>query len=213
MLKVVAINGSPKKDGNTAQILEGMAQEFAKESIEMQILHIGHKTIRGCFGCGGCYTHKDDKCVAKDEPIVNEAIAIMKEADGIILGAPVHFAGIPGTMKAFLDRVFYAAGPNKLFRHKVGASIVAVRRSGGVTTFDQLNHFINYAEMIMPTSCYWNVVHGRLPGEVHEDIEGIQTARVLAKNMAWTLKMLHQAKEAGITPPEVEAKILTNFVR
>lgn len=212
-MNVVAINGSPKKDGNTGIILKNIAQELAKESIQTHIIHIGNKTIRGCFGCGGCYKNLDDRCVAKDDEIVNETIEKMKEADGIILGAPVHFAGIPGTMKAFLDRAFYVAGANKLFRHKVGASIVAVRRAGGVTTFDQLNHFIHYAEMVVPTSNYWNVVHGRLPGEVNEDHEGLQTARVLAKNMAWTLKMMQIAKEQGMLPPERETKIMTNFVR
>lgn len=212
-MKVVAINGSPRKNGNTAIILESMAHELALDGIETEIVHIGNKTIRGCFGCGGCYKNKDDRCVAKDEPLVNEAIEKMKLADGIILGAPVHFAGIPGTMKAFLDRAFFVAGVNRMFRHKVGASIAAVRRSGGVTTFDQLNHFINYAEMISPTSNYWNVVHGLNPSEVNEDTEGMQIARILARNIAWTLKIVQTAKLQGITPPQMEAKVMTNFVR
>ena len=212
-MKVVAINGSPKKNGNTAIVLDSIAQELATENIETEIIHIGNKTIRGCFGCGGCYKNKDDKCVVKDEPLVNEAIEKMKEADGIILGSPVHFAGVPGTMKSFLDRAFFVAGVNRIFRHKVGVSIAMVRRSGGVTTFDQLNHFINYAEMISPTSNYWNVVHGLAPAEVHQDTEGMQIARILAKNIAWTLKVIQASKEQGIKPPELEAKVMTNFVR
>jgi multimeric flavodoxin WrbA len=213
-MNIVAINGSPNKNGNTAQLIDTIAQELAKEGITTEILHIGNKTIRGCFGCGACAKNKDERCVAKDDVYVNEYIQKMKEADGIILGTPVHWAGIAGTMKSFLDRVFYVSSANgNLFRHKVGASIVAVRRSGGVSTFDAMNHYLTYAEMIMPTTNYWNVAHGRVQGEVHEDLEGIQIARVLGKNMAWTLKIMQNEKANNIVAPLQEAKIMTNFVR
>lgn len=213
-MKVVAINGSPKSEGNTAQLINMIAQELAKENISTEVMHIGNKTIRGCFGCGACAKNQDARCVAKDDEYVNECIQQMKEADGILIGSPVHFSGIAGTMKSFLDRAFYVSAANgNIFRHKVGASIVAVRRSGGVSTFDAMNHYLNYAEMIMPTANYWNVVHGRMPGEVHEDFEGMQIARVLGKNMALTLKMVQSAKEQNIAFPEKEAKIMTNFVR
>lgn len=213
-MKVVAINGSPKSEGNTAQLINMIAQELAKENISTEMMHIGNKTIRGCFGCGACAKNQDARCVAKDDEYVNECIQQMKEADGILIGSPVHFSGIAGTMKSFLDRAFYVSAANgNIFRHKVGASIVAVRRSGGVSTFDAMNHYLNYAEMIMPTANYWNVVHGRMPGEVHEDFEGMQIARVLGKNMALTLKMVQSAKEQNIAFPEKEAKIMTNFVR
>lgn len=213
-MKVVAINGSPKNNGNTAQLIDTIAQALAKENIETEVLHVGNKTIRGCFGCGGCAKNQDERCVAKDDECVNEYIQKMKDADGIILGTPVHFAGIAGTMKSFLDRAFYVSSANgNLVRNKVAASIVAVRRSGGVSTFDAMNHYLTYAEMVMPTTNYWNVAHGRVPGEVHEDLEGIQMARVLGKNMAWTLKIMQNAKENGIVAPEREAKIMTNFVR
>lgn len=213
-MKVVAINGSPKSEGNTAQLINMIAQELAKENISTEMMHIGNKTIRGCFGCGACAKNQDTRCVAKDDEYVNECIQQMKEADGILIGSPVHFSGIAGTMKSFLDRAFYVSAANgNIFRHKVGASIVAVRRSGGVSTFDAMNHYLNYAEMIMPTANYWNVVHGRMPGEVHEDFEGMQIARVLGKNMALTLKMVQSAKEQNIAFPEKEAKIMTNFVR
>ena len=213
-MKVVAINGSPNKNGNTAQLIDTIAQELAKENITTEVLHIGNKTIRGCFGCGACAKNKDERCVAKDDAYVNECIQKMKEADGILFGTPVHWAGIAGTMKSFLDRAFYVSSANgNLFRHKVGASIVAVRRSGGVSTFDAMNHYLTYGEMIMPTTNYWNVAHGRVPGEVHEDLEGMQIARVLGKNMAWTLKVMENAKANNIIPPEQEAKIMTNFVR
>lgn len=213
-MKVVAINGSPKSEGNTAQLINMIAQELAKENISTEVMHIGNKTIRGCFGCGACAKNQDARCAAKDDEYVNECIQQMKEADGILIGSPVHFSGIAGTMKSFLDRAFYVSAANgNIFRHKVGASIVAVRRSGGVSTFDAMNHYLNYAEMIMPTANYWNVVHGRMPGEVHEDFEGMQIARVLGKNMALTLKMVQSAKEQNIVFPEKEAKIITNFVR
>ncbi len=213
-MKVVAINGSPKNNGNTAHLIDTIAQELAKEGIKTEVLHIGNKTIRGCFGCGACAKNHDERCVAKDDEYVNECIQKMKEADGILIGSPVHFAGIAGTMKSFLDRAFYVSSANgNLFRHKVGASIVAVRRSGGVTTFDQLNHYLTYAEMMIPTTNYWNVVHGALPGEVKEDLEGQQIARLLGKNMAWSLKLNQLAKEQNLIAPEREAKVRTNFVR
>ena len=213
-MKVVAINGSPKNNGNTAHLIDTIAQELTKEGIKTEVLHIGNKTIRGCFGCGACAKNQDERCVAKDDEYVNECIQKMKEADGILIGSPVHFAGIAGTMKSFLDRAFYVSSANgNLFRHKVGASIVAVRRSGGVTTFDQLNHYLTYAEMMIPTTNYWNVVHGTLPGEVKEDLEGQQIARLLGKNMAWSLKLNQLAKDQNLVAPEREAKVRTNFVR
>ena len=163
-MKVVAFNGSPKKEGNTYHGIKMVAEELEKEGIEVEIIHVGNKTIRGCLACNGCARNQDEKCVIKDE--VNEWIQKMKEADGIILGSPVHYASVGATMKAFLDRAFYVTSVNKsMLRHKVGAAVVAVRRSGGIPTFDQLNNYINYSEMLMPTSNYWNVIHGTAPGE------------------------------------------------
>lgn len=207
-MKVIAFNGSPKKNGNTYHAIRLVADELEKEGIEVEIIHIGDKVIRGCLGCGACSRNKDEKCIIKEDDIVNESIQKIKEADGIIIGSPVHFSGIAGTMKSFLDRLFYAT--NKEFlRHKVGASVVAVRRSGGVPTFNQLNNYINYAEMIMPSTNYWNVIHGAAPGEVVQDEEGLQIMRVLGKNMAWLIKTLEGSKDK----PEKETKIYTNFVR
>ena len=137
----------------------------------------------------------------------------MKEADGIILGSPVHYAGIPGTMKSFLDRAFYVASSNNsLFRHKVGAGVVAVRRTGGIAVFQQLNNFINYSEMVVPTSNYWNIAHGTAPGEVIQDSEGMQIMSVLGKNMAWVMKSLDASKDI-VKESEAENKIFTNFIR
>ncbi|CEN81880.1 multimeric flavodoxin WrbA family protein [[Clostridium] sordellii] len=211
-MKVVAFNGSPHKRGNTYNAIETVAKELEKEGIEVEIVHVGNKAIRGCIACGGCSRNQNERCVLdKDE--VNEWIQKMKEADGIILGSPVYYSAIAGTMKSFLDRAFYVASSNGgMFRHKVGASVVAVRRSGGIHVFDQLNNYINYSEMIMPTSNYWNVAYGTAPGEVTQDEEGMQIMRVLGKNMAWMMKVV-EAGKSQVKENEKEDKIFTNFIR
>ncbi|GAA0778787.1 flavodoxin family protein [Clostridium subterminale] len=211
-MKVVAFNGSPKKDGNTYKSIEIVAKELEKENIEVEIIHVGNKVIRGCLACGGCSRNKNEKCVIdKDE--VNEWIVKMKEADGIILGSPVHYSAIAGTMKSFLDRAFLVTSVNdSMLRHKVGASVVAVRRSGGVPVFDQLNNYINYSEMLMPTSNYWNVAYGRTENEVLQDSEGMQIMRVLGKNMAWLMKLVEFGKD-NIEAPKRENKNFMNFIR
>lgn len=211
-MKVIAINGSPKKEGNTHHALNIIGNELKAAGIEFEILHIGHKAIHGCTACGKCAINKDEKCSVEND-VVNESIQLLKNADGFILGSPVYYSGIAGTMKCFLDRVFYVSGANgNLFRHKVAAAITAVRRTGGSSTFDQLNHYLTYGELIMATSNYWNVIHGRTPGEVVQDAEGVQTMRVLGKNMAWLLKM-KGATANSVSPPEKERKEITNFIR
>lgn len=211
-MKVVAFNGSPNKEGNTYHAIKLVAEELEKEGIEVEVVHVGNKVIRGCMACGGCGRNKDEKCVLPGDPL-NEWVQKMKEADGIILGSPVHYSGVGGTMKSFLDRAFFVSGSNgNLLRHKVGASVVAVRRSGGLPTFQQLNNYINYSEMLMPASNYWNVIHGQKPGEVSQDAEGNQIMRTLGKNMAWLMKLVENGK-GTIQEPEKESKIFTNFVR
>lgn len=210
-MKVAAFNGSPNKEGNTYHALRIVADELGKEGIETEIIHVGNKLIRGCLACGKCRKNRDERCVTRDE--VNEWIMKMKEADGIILGSPVHFSSISATMKAFLDRAFYVAGNNGgLFRHKVGAAVVAVRRSGGLPAVDQLNHYLSYAEMIIPTSNYWNVIHGTAPGEALQDEEGVQIMRILGRNMAWLLKLVANG-EGSVEEPRRERKVYTNFIR
>jgi multimeric flavodoxin WrbA len=211
-MKVVAFNGSPRKDGNTYHALTGIGEELIKEGIEFEVIHVGNRAIRGCMACMGCVKNQNERCViATDE--VNDWIQKMKEADGIVLSSPVHYAGIAGTMKSFLDRAFFVTSVNNsMLRHKIGAAVVAVRRSGGVSTFDSLNHYILYSEMIMPTSNYWNVTHGLEPGEALQDEEGTQIMRILGKNMAWLLKVLDAGKaQVKSIPPE--AKTFTNFIR
>ncbi|OPX44656.1 flavodoxin family protein [Clostridium thermobutyricum] len=211
-MKVVAFNGSPRKEGNTYNAIKIVAEQLEKEGIEVEIIHVGNKAVRGCLACGGCSRNKNEKCVIQTDE-VNDWIQKMKEADGIILGSPVHYSAIGGTMKSFLDRAFYVASSNGgMFRHKVGASVVAVRRAGGIPTFDQLNNFINYSEMLMPTSNYWNVVSGTAPGEMLQDEEGTQIMRVLGKNMAWLMKLLEYGKDA-VKAPEQEEKKYMNFIR
>ncbi len=210
-MKVVAFNGSPKKEGNTYQAIKIVADELEKQGIETEIVHVGNKTIKGCTSCGTCRDRSERCVISNDE--VNEWIQKMKTADGIILGSPVYYSGVNGTMKSFLDRAFFVIGSSGNFlRHKVGVSVAAVRRSGGIPTIEQLNKYINYSEMLMPGSNYWNVIHGMTPGEISEDAEGIQIMRVLGKNMAWTMKLVQNGKGI-VEEPEREKKLFTNFVR
>lgn len=211
-MKVVAFNGSPKKEGNTYHAIKAVAAELEKDGIEVEIVHVGNKLVRGCLACGGCSRNKNERCVIETDE-VNEWVQKMKEADGIILGSPVYYSSIAGTMKSFLDRAFYVSSSNGgMFRHKIGASVVAVRRSGGIPVFDQLNNYINYSEMIMPTSNYWNVAYGTSPGEVMQDEEGMQIMRVLGKNMSWIMKVVDAGK-SQVKENERENKIFTNFIR
>lgn len=210
-MKVVAFNGSPKKEGNTYTAIRLVADKLEEQGIEVEIIHVGNKVIRGCMACNHCFKKMNEECIVKDE--VNGWIQKMKEADGIIIGSPTHYSAIAGTMKSFLDRAFYVAGANgNMFRGKVGASIVAVRRSGGVPTFNQLNNFLNYSEMMMPTSNYWSVIHGLLPGEARQDEEGVQIMEVLGKNMAAMLKQREATKDISEANTMVK-KTMTNFIR
>jgi len=211
-MKVVAFNGSPRKEGNTYQAIKIVTGELEKAGIETEIIHVGHKAIRGCIACGKCIENRDEKCSFTGDD-VNEWIQKIKNADGVIFGSPVYYAGVNGTMKAFLDRAFYVANANGgLFRHKVGAAVVALRRSGGVSTFDQLNHYLAFSEMLIPSANYWNVIHGTLPGEALQDEEGLQIMRVLGKNMAWLLKLVEKGRGV-VEEPAMEPKTKMNFIR
>jgi multimeric flavodoxin WrbA len=212
IMKVVAINGSPRKEGNTYHALKIVCEQLEAKGIETEIIQVGIKNVKACTACGMCAKNRDEKCVIKNDP-VNDWIQVLKQADGILLGSPVHYAALGAGMKSFLDRVFYVSGVNgNLFRHKVGASLAAVRRSGGLPTFNEMNNYLNYTEMMIPTSNYWNVIHGTSPGEVHQDEEGIQIMRVLGKNMAYLLQLMEYGK-GKIEAPPVEKKTFTNFIR
>lgn len=210
-MKVVAFNGSPKKEGNTYQALRMVTDELEKEGIQVEIIHVGDKAIRGCMACNSCVKNRNERCIVEDE--VNEWIQKMKEADGIIFGSPTHYASITGTMKSFMDRAFYVSSNNRgLFRHKVGAALAVVRRAGGMAAYEQLNKYINYAEMFVPTANYWNVIYGTVPGQVAEDEEGKQILRILGANMAWLMRIIESGK-ANIEKPGSEKKVFTNFIR
>jgi multimeric flavodoxin WrbA len=209
-MKVIAINGSPKSKGNTNLSLCVLGNELEAAGIEFEIVHVGHLNIHGCIACGKCIDNRDGKCTISEDDF-NSHLPKITTADGLVIGSPVYYSGIAGTMKCFLDRLFYVSGANgNFFRHKVGAAVVAVRRSGGSSTLDGLNHYLNYAEMIIATSNYWNIIHGRTPGEALQDKEGVQVMRVLGKNMAW-LMMMQEASR--LTPPNKEQKEMMNFIR
>ena len=211
-MKVVGFNGSARKKGNTACSLKTVFAELEKAGIETEMIHVGKEKVQGCIACYTCVKKQNEACAIKDDP-VNEWIQKMKAADGILLGSPVYFSGVAGKMKSFLDRAFFVSTANGgLFRHKVGAAVAAVRRSGGIPTVDTLNHYINYSEMIMPSSNYWNVAHGLTPGEMEQDGEGKQIMEVLGRNMAWIMKVIEHTKDQ-IPAPEPVAKTMTNFIR
>jgi len=191
MMKVVAFNGSPRKEGNTASLIKHVLAELEKEGIETETLQIGGKSVHGCTACAKCFESKDRKCVI-DKDIVNECIEKMLEADGIILASPTYFADLTPELKALIDRAgFVAKANNEMFRYKVGAAVVAVRRAGAVHVFDSINHFFTISQMIIPGASYWNIGIGLAEGEVEKDEEGIRTMQVLGQNMAWLLKKIN----------------------
>lgn len=190
-MKVVAFNGSPRKEGNTACLIKHVLAELEKEGIETEIVQIGGKSVHGCIACAKCYESLDRKC-AIDKDIVNECIEKMIEADGIILASPTYFADLTPELKALIDRAgFVAKANNEMFKRKVGAAVVAVRRAGSIHVFDSINHFFTISQMIIPGSSYWNMGIGRAEGDVEKDEEGIRTMQVLGQNMAWLLKKLN----------------------
>jgi len=212
-MKIIAINGSPKKNGNTAQALQILLGEAAKKGIETELVTIGNKVVHGCIGCGMCREAQNGTCVAFPNDAVNELIPKLTVADAIVLGSPTYFAGINGTMKSFLDRVFYVSlGNGGLFRLKFGAAIVVLRRGGGTAAFDELNKYFQIAEMPIASGCYWGAVHGRVPGEVNQDLEGLRILRVLGRNLTYLLQLAEYGK-GHIPLPDREEPVSTNFVR
>lgn len=209
-MKVLAINGSPRENGNTSRAIAIVSEELQREGIEVEVLQIGNKAIRSCIGCNQCARRRDGTCALGDDGM-NEWIAEVKDADGILLASPVHFAGISGAMKCFMDRMTYICGNSGgLLRHKVGACVTTVRRAGGLPALDTMMHYLTYSEMLIPSSNYWAAAYGLKPDEILQDAEGTQTLRVLGKNMAWLLKI----RESGLSnAPEVEKKQWTHFIR
>jgi multimeric flavodoxin WrbA len=190
-MKVVAFNGSARRGGNTAILLGKVIAELHQEGIETELVEMSGVRIHGCLACRECSARKDGRCAQKND-VGNEYIAKMEAADGILLGSPTYVTDVSPEIKALIDRACLVSGANGgMFRRKVGAAVVAVRRAGAIHAFDTLNHFFQISEMIVPGSCYWNIGIGRNPGDVEKDEEGIRTMQVLRRNMAWLLKKLH----------------------
>jgi multimeric flavodoxin WrbA len=189
-MRVVAFNGSARKDGNTSILIRHVFSELEKEGIETELVELAGKTIHGCLACYKCSAHKDRRCSQKND-FGNECIDKMAAADGILLGSPTYVADVTPEIKALIDRACLVGKANdSMFRHKVGAAVVAVRRAGAIHAFDALNHFFLISEMIIPGSTYWNIGIGREKGEVEKDVEGIQNMHTLGRNMSWLLKKL-----------------------
>lgn len=205
-MKVLMINGSPHKEGNTYIALHEMEKIFQQENIETEIIHIGNKDIRGCIACNSC--KENGKCVFND--IVNETASLFEQCDGLVIASPVYHASANATLVALLDRLFYSTHFDKTM--KVGASVVVARRGGLSSTFDELNKFFTITGMPIASSQYWNSIHGKTQGEASQDAEGLQTMRTLARNMSFLMKSIQLGKEAyGL--PEKEAFQRTNFIR
>ncbi|NCB37984.1 MAG: flavodoxin family protein [Erysipelotrichia bacterium] len=189
-MKVLGINGSPRKNGNTEMLINTVFAELQKEGIETELVQLGGNSVRGCLACGRCFENKDQKCVIETD-MMNKVIAKMIEADGIIIGSPTYFANVSTEIKALIERAGYVGIANdRVFRRKVGAAVVAVRRAGSTSAFDAINKFFFIEEMIVPGSVYWNLGIGRTEGSVSDDEEGLNTMRVLGRNMAWLMKKL-----------------------
>jgi multimeric flavodoxin WrbA len=187
-MKVVAFNGSARKGGNTAILLGYVLGELAQEGIETELVELAGAKIHGCLACRKCSTRKDRRCSQTDD-MGNACIDKMAGADGILLGSPTYVTDVSPEIKALIDRACLVSGANGgMFRRKVGAAVVAVRRAGAIHAFDTLNHFFLITEMIVPGSSYWNIGFGRERGEVEKDEEGIRTMKTLGRNMAWLLK-------------------------
>ncbi len=210
-MKVLLVNGSPHKSGCTNRALEEVAATLQKEGSETEMFWIGNKPIGGCIACKRCV--QTGKCVFDD--VVNTCREKAYKADGFVFGTPVHYGAASGNMTAFMDRLFYSelgGNQNKAFYLKPAAAVISARRAGTTAAFDQMNKYFTIQEMPVASSRYWNMVHGAVPEQVEEDLEGLYTMRVLGRNMAYLLKCQEAAKKAGVALPEREPAIFTNFV-
>ena len=206
-MKVLLFNGSPRAKGCTYTALQEIATVLHQEGIETELLQVGTHPVSGCIACGKC---KDGSpCIIDDQ--VNAVAGRLDEFDGIIVGAPIYYAGPSAQSTAFLDRLFYSA--SRKLKGKPGAAIVSCRRGGASAGFDRLNKYFTINSMPVVSSQYWNQIHGNTPEEALQDLEGLQTMRTLARNMAWLLKCIQAGKEAGIAFPEEEPRQRTNFIR
>lgn len=204
-MKVLLINGSPHKNGNTSIALEEVVKALENNGIETQTIHIGAKAVQGCIACYKCY--ELGRCVFKDE-LYNNIHDAIQAVDALVVGSPVYYSGPNGSLCAILDRVFYSA--SEFLAYKPAATVVVCRRGGASATFDRLNKYFTISNMPVVSSQYWNSVHGLMPGEASQDAEGLQTMRTLGRNMAWMLKNLKNGSEQS---PDPEEQQMTNFIR
>jgi len=192
VMKVVAFNGSPRKDGNTTYLVNTVFEELKKENIDCELVNLAGKNIHGCIACYKCVENQDKRCAVKND-FLNDCIEKMLDADGIILASPTYFSNVTSEMKALIDRAGLVSKVNdSLFKRKVGAGVVSVRRAGAIHVFNSLNLFFLIGEMIVPGSSYWNLAIGGDKGDVQSDPEGIETMKNLGKNIAWLLKKLKE---------------------
>ncbi len=211
-MKVIAYNGSPRKNGNTSILIQAVFKQLNKEGIETEEINIGLKNYKGCIGCMKCAENKNCKCVITSDDL-NDHIEKIKAADAVILGSPIYCANISGQMKTFIDRVSMVGCVNgDPFKLKPGAAVLAVRRAGAVQGLNTINAFFTISQMLTVGTTYWNMGFGMLEGEALKDAEGLQTMTNLGKNMAWLLKCLEFAK-GKIAEPDGARQILTNFIR
>lgn len=211
-MKVIAINGSPRKGGNTELLLKRVCQRLEKHGIETEIVQIGGQPVRGCLACGKCFENQDRQCIIKND-FVNATITKMIEADGILLGSPTYFSDMSTEMKALIDRAGYVTLANgSCLAGKVGAAVSAVRRAGAQHTINSMHHLFSISQMPIATSSYWNMGFGTSPKESRYDIEGMQTMDNLAENMAWLLKCIAAGKE-DIPAPKIDRSAQMNFIR
>ena len=206
-MKVLLVNGSPHKEGATFTALSEVARALEENGITSEIMWLGVNPIPGCIGCGTCL--KTGKCFRND--IVNDFLEKMDEYDGFVFGSAVHFAASSGALSSFMDRVFYGRGSR--FAFKPAAAVVSCRRGGATAAFDEINKYFSISQMPIVSSQYWNQIHGNNAEEAKQDLEGIQTMRVLGNNMAFLLKCLEVGSIIGVEKPEIESKVKTNFIR
>ena len=204
-MNVLLLNGSPNAHGCTYTALSEVAKTLEENGIETEIIHVGNKAIRGCIGCRKCKTA--GKCVFND--LVNEVAPKFAACDGIVIGSPVYFASANGTLVSFVDRLFYSTPGDKTM--KVGAAVVSARRGGNTATFDELNKYFTISGMPVAASQYWNMVHGYSADDVRKDKEGMQTMRVLGRNMAFLIKSIALGKEQFGLPEKETERAFTSF--
>ena len=207
-MKVLMLNGSAKARGNTFLALEEIGKQLELEGIDYEIFHIGTEPVRDCMGCGQC---TEEGCAFGRDDGVNAFIAKAKEADGFVFATPVYYAHPSGRILSFLDRVFYSS--SGVFAHKPGAAVAVARRGGTTASFDVLNKYFGISSMPTAGSTYWAIAHGRTPGEIAQDAEGLCTMRNLARNLAWMLRCFEAGRQAGVPLPDTERGIRTHFIR